>query len=150
MSTQEDKAYYRINEPDRKDSEAEITTGSKRSRKKLFIVIGCIIVVCIAVAVLLLLLLLRSADKIPSGYNGFLEKESVNMRYAYYARLARENDAETPVELSDRNREFRDVDFHICMQSARTYRMTYRPTQEAIGTDQSRWTVPDNLLERTD
>lgn len=115
MSNQEDKAYYRINDPDAKESEGgDMSTGSKRSKKKLIIIISCIVVVCIAVAVLLMILLLGSdSGAIPSGYNGFVKKSETNLKYAYYANIQRENDADYPVEFGENNPEFTDVDFSI-------------------------------------
>jgi len=36
------------------------------------------------------------------------------------------------------------------MMSDRTYRITYSPTKESIGDNSTRWTIPDNLLERVE
>lgn len=37
---EEEKAYYRINEPDPQDDNSEMSTGKKRSKKKLYVVLG--------------------------------------------------------------------------------------------------------------
>ena len=55
---EEDKSYYRINEPDPSDENSEVATGKKRSKKKLYVILGVVAFVVIAVAVLLLVLLL--------------------------------------------------------------------------------------------
>lgn len=99
---------------------------------------------------LLLVLLLRKSGKIPSGYNGFVQKESTNLYYGYHARLAREKDVKYPVEFGENNKEFTDVDFFICMLNSRTYKIIYEPTQEAIGSSQKRHTVSDGFLPRTE
>ena len=63
---EEDKSYYRINEADPNDENSEVATGKKRSRKKLYVIIGVIAFVVIALLVLLLVLLLvvSSLEKI--------------------------------------------------------------------------------------
>ena len=82
MAESEDKAYYRINDKDASKDEssvdAEMATGSKRSKKKWIILISIIGVVLLAVLVLLLVLLLRGNSSIESGYNGYGETESLN------------------------------------------------------------------------
>jgi flagellar basal body-associated protein FliL len=115
MSKEGDKDYYRINDGETKEDEgdSEMTTGSKRSKKKIIIIISCIVVVSVAVAVLLLILLLKKSGKIPSGYNGFVQKESTNLYYGYHAKLAREKDVKYPIEFGENNKEFTDVDFFI-------------------------------------
>lgn len=58
---EEEKAYYRINEPDAKDGEetnTEMTTGKKRSKKKFYVILACILFIAAAVAILLLVLFL--------------------------------------------------------------------------------------------
>mmetsp|Transcript_42155 Transcript_42155/g.48917 ORF Transcript_42155/g.48917 Transcript_42155/m.48917 type:complete len:632 (+) Transcript_42155:20-1915(+) len=149
MAQEEDKSYYRINDPDKEEPSSEVSTGEKRSKKKLIIIISSILIVCIAVAVLLLVLLLKgSDDSIPSGYNGFVLKNDTNLKYKYLARISRDNEAEYPVTFDDNNKEFKDIDFSICMMTGKTFRISYRPTKEAIGSNNTRWTVPDYLLER--
>ena len=149
MSKEENKDYYRINEPDKEDPESEMATGEKRSKKKLIIIISVIVVVVAAITALLLILLLKKDDNsLPSGYNGFVLKQNKNLKYAYWARINRENDASVPIEFGSNNKEFVEVDFNICMYSDRTYRISYTPTQNAIGSNDTRWTVPDELLER--
>ena len=149
MSKEENKDYYRINEPDKEDPESEMATGEKRSKKKLIIIISVIVVVVAAITALLLILLLKKDDNsLPSGYNGFVLKQNKNLKYAYWARINRENDVSVPIEFGSNNKEFVEADFSICMYSDRTYRISYTPTQNAIGSNDTRWTVPDELLER--
>jgi len=114
MSKEEDKSYYRINDPDKEDPGSEMATGEKRSKKKIIIIVSSILIVLIAVTILLLILLLKSDDdSIPSGYNGFVLKEKSNLKYAYSAKLSREKDVEYPVEFGENNKEFKEVDFNI-------------------------------------
>ena len=149
MSKEEEKDYYRINDPDKDEPSEEMTTGEKRSKKKLIIIISLIVIVVAALVALLLILLLKSEDDpLPSGYNGFVLKQNQNLKYAYWAKINRENNAAVPIEFGENNKEFTEVDFNICMYSDRTYRISYSPTQNSIGSNDTRWTVPDELLER--
>ena len=146
MSKEEDKNYYRINDGESKENDDnEMTTGSKRSKKKIIIIVSLIVVVSVALAILLLILFLVDNGSIPSGYNGFVQKSFDNQYYGYFARLRREKDVNAPVDFGPNNPEFLDVDFSVCMLNDRSYRITYEPTQESIGSSQKRHRVENTF-----
>ena len=146
MSTEKDPEYYRINN-DKPQEVKEDAAPRKRSWTKLILLL-IVIVIAIAFVTALIVIFVSSGSGIPRGYNGYVQQESVSLRYSYFAQISRVNHVDIPVNTSEgNNTEFVDVDFHICMMNSRTYRFSYRPQSHHLG-GQERWTVPDYLTER--
>jgi hypothetical protein len=127
MATEEEKdGYYHGINPDSsfgEDKAAEQQPGHPRRESNagksrgcsqgLVAVIAALIFCALIATALILIFFLIGNDEIGSGYNGFVEQESVNYRHSYFARLSRENAVGQPVHFDSNNPEFKDVDFSL-------------------------------------
>ena len=142
--------YYKINDPDR-GSSMDSSVSHKRSRKRLIIILLCIIVVLLAIGVLLLILFLKRSDddSIKSGYNGYVAIDPTDLKSSYSALLRRENDVNYPIEVDDgeKNKEFKELRFDVCMPNDKTYWIRYRPENE---TSDRRYSIPGGYLKPVD